>query len=192
SNQYGVSVTGSSKNNAIYMNTFQGNGGANGLANGLFNSWNSSIPITYGYDGRQFSNYLGNYWDNLKGTDPKDDGILDNTVTLAGSNIDSNPLAIVPLNKPQANFSSDSTSGSAPLPVQFTDSSHGYLLSWHWDFGDGNTSDLQDPPHIYPNNGYYTVTLTVSSAYGQDQLMRSNYISVGPTPTPVPTATAKP
>ncbi len=32
---------------------------------------------------------------------------------------------------------------------------------WHWDFGDGSTSTLQNPVHTYTQTGNYTVTLTV-------------------------------
>jgi parallel beta-helix repeat protein len=48
--------------------------------------------------------------------------------------------------------------------IQFTDTSFdpdGYIVAWHWDFGDGNTSDLRNPTHQYARNGTYTVTLTV-------------------------------
>jgi PKD repeat protein len=34
-----------------------------------------------------------------------------------------------------------------------------------WDFGDGGTSDKQDPIYIYKNPGTYDVTLTVSNGY---------------------------
>jgi PKD repeat protein len=33
--------------------------------------------------------------------------------------------------------------------------------SWHWNFGDGNTSIQQNPSHAYRTVGNYTVTLTV-------------------------------
>ncbi len=50
-------------------------------------------------------------------------------------------------------------SGSA---VQFTDqSTNGIILSWLWDFGDGNSSSVQNPSHIYANAGNYSVTLDV-------------------------------
>ncbi len=37
----------------------------------------------------------------------------------------------------------------------------GALLEWHWDFGDGNTSDESDPVHTYAATGNYTVNLEV-------------------------------
>jgi len=46
--------------------------------------------------------------------------------------------------------------------VTFTDNSAG-AISWLWDFGDGNTSTLQNPVHYYSSLGSYTVTLTVSN-----------------------------
>ncbi len=39
------------------------------------------------------------------------------------------------------------------------------IISWYWDFGDGNNSNLQNPTNIYLNSGTYTVYLTVSTAY---------------------------
>ena len=41
---------------------------------------------------------------------------------------------------PVANFTSDVQNGSAPLTVQFTDTSTGNVTSYLWDFGDGNTA----------------------------------------------------
>lgn len=42
--------------------------------------------------------------------------------------------------------------------VQFTDASPN-ATSWSWDFGDGNTSSVQNPLHTYAADGVYTVTL---------------------------------
>jgi hypothetical protein len=36
--------------------------------------------------------------------------------------------------------------------------------SYQWDFGDGNSSDEQNPSHTYPVNGNYTVVLSVTDA----------------------------
>ncbi len=38
--------------------------------------------------------------------------------------------------------------------------------SWFWDFGDGNTSILQNPVHTYADTGFYTVCLTISDSMG--------------------------
>jgi parallel beta-helix repeat protein len=197
-NQYGIALTGSSASNAVYMNTLMNNPGANGLANGLFNRWNSSVPITYGFGGRQFSKCLGNFWGDLWNVDVDGDGVAGSSVMLAENNGDYCPLVEAPLDRPLADFTSDSTSGTAPLPVQFTDNSSGYVVSWRWDFGDGATSEMQSPPHIYKDVGSYTVSLAVTNIHGEDTLIRSNYIVAGtapsptPTPTPAPTATPEP
>jgi len=67
-----------------------------------------------------------------------------------------------------ANFTATPTSELAPLTVTFTDTSRGSPTSWSWDFGDGNSSTLQNPVHIYSDVGKYTVTLTATNAYGSD------------------------
>jgi parallel beta-helix repeat protein len=39
--------------------------------------------------------------------------------------------------------------------------------SWYWEFGDGDTSTLQNPAHIYDTTGEYTAVLTVTDDFGQ-------------------------
>ncbi len=39
--------------------------------------------------------------------------------------------------------------------------------SYLWDFGDGNTSTIEDPLHTYVDNGSYTVTLTATNECGE-------------------------
>lgn len=50
--------------------------------------------------------------------------------------------------------------------TEFTDLSDGNIVSWSWNFGDAsssqNTSDEQNPYHIFNNTGTYTVTITVT------------------------------
>jgi PKD repeat protein len=41
-------------------------------------------------------------------------------------------------------------------------------LTFAWTFGDGGTSNLEDPTHTYAAGGCYTVTLTVSNECSQD------------------------
>ncbi|MCX6247036.1 MAG: PKD domain-containing protein [Bacteroidetes bacterium] len=43
----------------------------------------------------------------------------------------------------------------------------GSIVSWQWDFGDGSPiSVVQNPSHIYPVAGTYTVCLTISTSVG--------------------------
>ena len=85
---------------------------------------------------------------DANGTDSK-------TATI---NVSEEPVSVVPV----ANFSSNVTSGTAPLTVQFTDSSEN-ATSWNWDFGDGMNSTDQNPMHTYSTAGNYTVNLTASN-----------------------------
>lgn len=51
--------------------------------------------------------------------------------------------------------------------ISFTNQSTGSPTSWSWNFGDGTTSTLQNPPvHCYPTAGTVTVSLTVTNAAG--------------------------
>ncbi len=81
----------------------------------------------------------------------------------------------VPPSPPVANFSSSVTSGSTPLDVQFTDLSEN-AEEWNWNFGDGATSDQQNPTHTYSAAGNYTITLTVSNSAGSDTVTKQDYI----------------
>jgi|GEM_PF-3027387 len=67
-----------------------------------------------------------------------------------------------------ANFSSNLSSGIAPLTVLFTNSSTGGTIDhWFWDFGDNNTlSDSPEVVHSYMTPGLYTVNLTAWNSCG--------------------------
>jgi PKD repeat protein len=82
----------------------------------------------------------------------------------------------------QADFVASPTSGAAPLTVVFTNTSTGGYTTSLWDFGDGITSTLDSPMHVYTAAGAYTVTLTVSGPGGTDTLSRTNYVTVDPIP----------
>ncbi len=61
----------------------------------------------------------------------------------------------------------DSTSGSQQL-IGFTNESSSVdsILSYHWDFGDGDTSILKNPIHYFPNQGVYDVQLCIHTSGG--------------------------
>ena len=81
-------------------------------------------------------------------------------------------------NPPVADFSGTPLNGSAPLEVTFTDYSTESPSSWAWNFGDGNTSSVSAPVHTYSANGNYTVTLSATNAFGTDEEVKTNYITV--------------
>ena len=81
--------------------------------------------------------------------------------------------------QPIANFTADQTGGSAPLMVQFNDTSRYYPTSWFWEFGDGSNSTEQNPVHTYSSDGNYTVNLTVANSGGSNTLVKTGYITVG-------------
>ncbi|MFY9800127.1 MAG: PKD domain-containing protein, partial [Methanoregula sp.] len=111
------------------------------------------------------------------------------TATNAGgsdSEIKSSYIAAgTPVTLPVAGFSSDVTSGTVPLAVQFTDTSTGTgIIAWNWDFNhDGITdSSSRNPSFTYTSPGTYTVSLTVTNSAGSDGEIKSNYITVNPVP----------
>ncbi len=60
---------------------------------------------------------------------------------------------------PQFNYDDDQNN------VSFTDITNG-STQWNWSFGDSTSSASQNPTHIYPGSGTYTVVLTVSNGTG--------------------------
>ena len=48
-------------------------------------------------------------------------------------------------------------------PLPFLDMSTVGSNAWNWNFGDGNTSNQQNPSHVYATPGLYTVTLTAQN-----------------------------
>ena len=68
-------------------------------------------------------------------------------------------------------FKANKTFGCMPLTINFTDSSYADTLiaSYTWSFGDGTTSNLQNPSHTYTvpsDSGKWWVTLTVRDTIG--------------------------
>ncbi|MEM6964802.1 MAG: PKD domain-containing protein, partial [Bacteroidota bacterium] len=64
-------------------------------------------------------------------------------------------------------FSADTIACSLPHVANFTGiSSDPNIQSWHWDFGDGNSSSELSPTHTYSTFGVFPVTLTVTNLDG--------------------------
>jgi len=80
---------------------------------------------------------------------------------------------------PEADFSSNVTTGMYPLTVQFTDLSSN-AFSWKWDLnGDGKIdSTAQNPIYTYGSYGNYAVSLTIGDSKGSDTETKPGYINV--------------
>jgi PKD repeat protein len=79
---------------------------------------------------------------------------------------------------PEANFTGSPLFGCYPLTVEFSDLSSGDVTSWSWTFGDGETSNEQNPQHTYTSPGIYDVTLQTTGPVGTDSRFRSAYATV--------------
>jgi PKD repeat protein len=74
---------------------------------------------------------------------------------------------------PKAGFVSSPAYPAVGQTVQFTDTSLENPTSWSWDFGDGGTSALQNPPHAFSTAGSHSVRLTAANAAGSDSITKS-------------------
>jgi PKD repeat protein len=85
-----------------------------------------------------------------------------------------------PVVTPVADFTATPLTGTAPLTVQFTDTSENYPTSWSWDFGDGDStnSTQQNPVHTYASAGTYTVGMTAANVAGSDGEEKVGYVEV--------------
>ncbi len=134
----------------------------------------ASVPGSFVYDpasGTVLS--AGTHTLNVTFT-PTDTANYTNAIANVTINVNSNVIL------PVANFTANPTEGVVPLSVQFNDSSIN-ATSWSWNFGDDQTSTVQNPSHTYYSPGTYTVSLNVSNAYGSNISTKSNLITVNHT-----------
>jgi len=95
-------------------------------------------------------------------------GALRNDTVILASTIGGSPPP--PTNQPpQVTISAAPVSGSAPLAVNFTSNASdpdGYIASYNWTFGDGQTSTQANPSNLYSSAGSFTARLTVTDNAG--------------------------
>lgn len=92
----------------------------------------------------------------------------------------------LPEEAPEAAFTANSEF-SCDGTVHFVDVSTNSPTEWAWDFGDGGTSDEQNPTHTYAANGTYDVTLTATNIIGENEVIEVDYITVEITEAPTTT-----
>lgn len=77
---------------------------------------------------------------------------------------------------PQAEFNAVKQEFEGHIPsVHFENRSNGGK-QYHWDFGDGSTSTVAHPDHVYKNKGVYKVQLTVTSEQGCTDLLEKEVV----------------
>lgn len=142
-------------------------------------------PLEVSFENSSIGQYLSYEWDLDTSTsdeevpDPvtyeqEDDDVV-YTVTLTatnycGSSTESTTVTVFP--QPIASFGTDYDAFCSPWPTQFNNTSVGNPEIFEWDFGDGTTSDLEQPiQNVYftgeePTD--YTITLTTTNDCGTD------------------------
>jgi len=174
----GIYLDKDCKNNYIHHNNFYVDLGDLGeIISGEKSSGN------YWYDDMSKE---GNYWIGYDGSDSNGDGIIDTPYDVPGTNDKDlyplkNPVSSagnlfgenVQNKKPVAQFSYSPKYPEVGEEIHFIDQSvdrdGDEIVSWLWDFGDGNTSTEQNPTHIYARKSPYlgyNVTLTVVDSRG--------------------------
>jgi vibriolysin len=156
-------------------------------SSGVYNKAFYNLATTSGWDTQMAFSVYANanmlYWTADTNWDDAGNGVVDaacdmslNTddviASLAAVGITSSLSAgrtcdgSSPVNQaPSADFSFSANQ----LMVDFSDSSSdsdGSVATWSWDFGDGNTSTLQNPSNTFAAGGSYDVTLTVTDDEG--------------------------
>jgi len=76
------------------------------------------------------------------------------------------------LGVPTAGFSFTPAHPGPDDEVRFSDEMTGEPTTWMWEFGDGQTSQEENPSHTYTTSGSKTVTLAVSNASGSNSAVK--------------------
>ncbi len=89
---------------------------------------------------------------------------------------DSTFTYITVYDKPLSGFTT--TINACARTVEFNDTSTNNPVNWKWYFGDGDSSSIQNPTHVYPDTGSYNVQLITTNINGcKDTLIKSVLLS---------------
>ena len=139
----------------------------NGLSCG-FNGTASSDP------GGNVVSYAWNFGDNTTGTGPTPTHVYAQGGTYTArltvtDNLGANSAPVThdvtvtaPNAPPTAAFASECADYTCTFDSSGSSDANGPITAWAWDFGDGGTSDLPNPSHLFAGPGLYTVGLTVT------------------------------
>ena len=130
--------------------------------------------------------WLWDFGDGVKSTQKNPTYTYQNNGTYDVKLISTNSLgcsstfdikAAVIVTPPIANFTLNNTPSCAPVTMVFNNTSVG-SSSWKWNLGDGTSSTLQNPTHIYKLPGNYTVSLIAKGNGCSDTIEKKSIIQV--------------
>lgn len=161
------------------------------ITNNIFDfdgDWTGSSQTTFLWDfGSKASSQTSNNIDvfNISYSEPGK-----YPVTLTGNFMncsDSFTDTVFILREPEVDFTILDELHCSPYLAHFIDLSLSDApLNYFWDFGNGLTSNIQNPTSIYENVGEYSVSLKIVADYGcidTISLSKSDFIEVHPKPT---------
>jgi PKD repeat protein len=79
---------------------------------------------------------------------------------------------------PQPTFIMTNYSGCSPLSTTFINNTPPGNFTWYWDFGDGTTSTLNNPTHVYDSIGYFVPSLVATSPNGCTNIAKNGWYYV--------------
>lgn len=175
---YPVSLSTTSSTDSACSGAYSSTVDVNGYCDGTFYGYRDT---TYTSNTYLFSAYHpGNaattyYWNFGDGSAQQvtSTGSVTHTYTTAGNfNVEMYVVNSALMCSDTSNFNAFVSSCSASFTYAFDPSGNGCTFTsaagtadtYNWDFGDGTTSTLANPYHVFSNNGYYYVQLTTSSS----------------------------
>ena len=120
----------------------------------------------------------GTWWSFNDGTGSMNTWELDVSLAITAN------FACAATDPPVADFEADVETACQNSDINFTDLSTNLPDEWLWDFGNSETSDVQNPTYAYPAAGTYTVSLRATNSEGNDTETKTNYITVSIPETP--------
>ncbi len=102
------------------------------------------------------------------------------TVTLTATN-DSSCTADTSISffinaSPVANFYADNVCIGDSTQFYDTSTSADTIIAWEWEFGDGGTSSLQNPSHVFSTTDTFDVQLIIHTNQCSDTIMQQYYV----------------
>jgi len=113
-------------------------------------------------DSLNSTNYSADSIDNFNGSVK----LIYTSTNNGGCQSYSDTLTIYLIPAPNINFNFTSVCPKDTILFNDLSTSIDPIISWQWDFDDGNTDSIQNPSHVFDSTGIYNVNLVVTSSNG--------------------------